>query len=207
MTAFAVTRTNWAPDVPKEKQTCAWRLFHIHHPCMVPQVFTMNRQIMENWGVPTTGDEKLDRDMRTEWVSVNLTPVQMVEFMDKGSPIMFQDHDVATRVYLDLLGHLRAWNHIFDINLNLRKAPLNDLAKFDELCAMIFPYANPRLMRNEDDAGYGAFLARRSRRALGSVAMAQHTRTLSEGEQPMQYESLSARIAERLAKRLKELGT
>jgi len=206
MTAFTVQRTHWAREVPKDKQTCAWRLFHVAHACMVPQVFTMNQQIMENWGVPTTGNEKLDREMRSEWVSVNLTAVQMVEFMDRGSPIMFHDHEVATRVYLDLLGHLRAWNHIFDVNLNLRKAPLADLAKFDELCAMIFPYANPRLMKNEDDAGYGAFLARRGRRALGSIAMAQRARTLEPGEAPMQYESFSNRIAERLAKRIKELG-
>lgn len=207
MTVQAVTRTNWVREVPASQQTCAWRLFNVPHPCLVPQLFTMNQQIMENWGVPTTGDERLDRDMRNEWVSVQLTAVQMVELMDRGAPIMFQDHDVATKVYLDLLGHLRAWNHIFDVNLNLRRAPIADLAKFDELAAMIFPYANPRLMVHEDDAGYGAFLARRHRRALGSVAMAQRVRAIeAQGEAPMQYESLSARITERLAKRIKELG-
>lgn len=206
MVAFTVTRSNWAVDVPKDKQTCAWRLFHVPYLCMVPQLFTMNQQIMENWGTPTTGDERLDREQRSAWVSVQLTAVQMTEFMDRGSPIMFQDYEVATKVYLDLLGHLRAWEHAFDVNLNLRRAPLADLVKFDELCGLIFPYANPRLMKHEDDAGYGAFLARRGRRASGSIAMAQHQRELLVHERPAQYEPLSTRIGERLAKRLKELG-
>lgn len=208
MTGTALVLTNRVFTVPKEQQTACYRLFEHRHPCMVQQIFTLDKGLLaiRGGGTVTSGDEKWDRELAHAWVHIRPTPVEMVDLMEAGAALMFESAEVATKVYLDLVHHLRNWMHHLDINPNVRVVPLQDLEKFDELAAMVFPYANPLLMRNEEDAGYGAFMARRARRRRASASMAV---TMADPTGDAKgalsvYESLSARIAEKLAKRIKE---
>lgn len=196
---------NMVKRPPKSMHSPAYRLFFYPIPAMVQQVFTMDAAIAEQFGTATSGNADLDREFRNAWVHVRLTPVQMVGLMERGASIVFENHEKATQVYLDIVAHLRGWLEAFVKNPNLHRAPLEDLRKLDELAAHIFPYANPRLMPREDDAGYGAFLARSSRRRGGLASM----RRIDAKEAPTIrgiYQPLSEAIAEKLAQRVQFHG-
>jgi hypothetical protein len=205
MTAHAITYTNFVIDVPKEKASPAYRLFHHRYRCAIQQIFLLDAGVMEKWGAPTSGDAARDKEQLNAWVEVRPTPVEMCQFLQNGAAIQFHDDRTATEVYLDLVAHLRAWISAFESNPNLRHAPLEDLRVFDELAAAIYPYANANLMSNEDDAGYGAYLARNSRRSSG--LMSRNRAALAEKQTVTGirsiYRPLSEAVAEKLAKRLK----
>jgi len=192
---------NRVQEVPPAQHTAAYRLFHYYRRVQVQQIFTMNAKTLEEVGSPTSGNLSQDSHLRTQWVMVHLTAVEMTMYRDKGAALMFEDVKVPTVLYLDLVEHLRNWLDAFHKNPNLRRAPLDDLTKFDELAAAIFPYANPRLMPHEDDAGYGAFLAKhaRRRRGLASELIAAKS---EEAAVRQFYRPLSDQIAERLAQRV-----
>jgi hypothetical protein len=192
--------TNWCHDVPVEKQTAAYRLFHIYRRVRVQQIFTMNARTMEEVGMPTSGMEKVDRDLRTEWVTVKLTPVEMSAYLQKGASVMFEKIEDATKVYMDLVEHLRDWLQAFIDNPNLRHAPLKDLELLDELAREVFKYANPRLMKNEEDTAYGQWLASGVRSTGFDIGIFDP----KEERRPIiaTYTSLSDQIAEKLAQRL-----
>lgn len=192
---------NLVHSIPRGKQSAAYRLFHDHRRVRTQQLFTMNTRAMNEIGVSTTGDPELDRQLRTEWVHVALTAVEMTTFLHRGAGLMFDDPRVATALYLDLVEHLRGWLDLFDKNPNLRRAPLQDLQAFDELAAAVFPFASRDLLPNEEDAGYGAFLAKaaRRRRTLFSEMAAAAAEDVPI---KVSYKPLSDQIAEKLAKRL-----
>lgn len=200
MTGHCIVYSNLAQMPKADEQTAAYRLFNHSHQCMVQQMFTMDAEVAAQWGTPTTGDERLDRDMRNEWVPVRLSAVQMTEYMARGAGIIFQDAKVAAKVYLDIIEHLRDWIKAFEVNPNLRRAPLDDLRAFDELAGAVYRYAMTELKTNEDDSGYGAFLARamrRGRRLKPGVAEEGQTAAAIGTYRPM-----SDVIATKLAKRL-----
>jgi hypothetical protein len=191
---------NVVQTVDPEKQTAAYRLFHHYRRVMVPQLFTMNAKTLEEVGMPTSGNEKVDSYLRTEWVTIQLTAVEMCAYMQRGAGIMFQNADAATKLYLDLVEHLRDWLQAFHDNPNLRKAPVRDLHLFDELAREVFKYANPRLMKNEEDTAYGQWLALGVRSTGFDIGIFSP----QEEQKPIiaSYTSLSDQIAERLAHRL-----
>lgn len=160
MSSHAIQLTNVMKTVAAADQTAAYRLFHHPRRCMVQQMFTINREVAEKFGTLTSGDATRDREMRNEWVNVLLMAPDMCEMIERGASIMFDNPAVATKLYLDLVEHLRNWLHLFETDPNVTEAPINDLRQFDELAALIFPYAAPSLMKHEDDAGYGAFMAK-----------------------------------------------
>ncbi len=195
-----IIQTHSVKEVPKEEHTPAFRLFFYPYTIMVQQLFTMDQGLAERWGTPTSGNAKLDKEFRSAWVRVRATPVQMVEFMERGAALQFESFEDATRIYLDIVEHLRGWIKAFDVNPNLRRAPLEDLRQLDELAARVYPYANPNLLVNEDDGGYGAFVARASRRR-STLASTLKQAPSPPGALRSTYRHLSDAIAERLARR------
>lgn len=197
----AVVYTNRVQEVPKEQHSPAFRLFHYYYRVMVQQMFTMDAAVAAQWGSPTSGNPDWDREMRNAWVEVQLTPVEMVALLQRGAALEFHDEQQATTIYLDLVAHLRGWLKAFETNPNLRRAPLEDFRLFDELAGQIYPYASAVLMANEDDAGYGAFLARRSRRRGSAAILSSRTAEGNTDASRGVYRPLSEAIAERLVKR------
>lgn len=191
---------NRVNTVPVEKQTAAYRLFHFYRRVMVQQIFTMNAGTLQQVGMPTSGNEKVDRDLRTEWVTVAMTAPEMTTYLQRGAALMFERVEVATQLYLDLVEHLRDWLQAFYDNPNLRKAPVDDLRLFDELAKECFKYANPRLMKNEEDTAYGQWLAAGTRQTGFDMGIFSP----EEERKPViaTYTSLSDQIAEKLAHRL-----
>jgi hypothetical protein len=199
-----VVLKNRVSTVPREKQSAAYRLFFNHRRVLVQQIFTMNARTMGEVGIPTSGNEKVDRDLRTEWVTIQLTPVEMTQYIQRGARLMFENPEAATRLYLDLVEHLKNWLDVFDTNPNLRRAPIDELRLFDELAGEVFKYASRRLMPDEEASGYGAWLAQMSRFRRGITTQVLSETPTSHGAPT--YRSYSDQIAERLAKRLERRG-
>lgn len=197
----AVVYTNLVQEVPKDQHTPAYRLFHYYYRAWVQQIFTMDADVAAQWGTPTSGNPAWDKEMHNAWVEVQLTPVEMVGMLQRGAALEFTDAEQATSIYLDLVAHLRGWVKAFAVNPNLRRAPLEDLRLFDELAGQIYPYASYVLMKNEDDAGYGAFLARTARRRGSATVLLGKGSDGVTGAPRGSYRPLSEAIAECLAKR------
>lgn len=198
----AIVHTHQVKDIPKDMQSPAYRLFHYYYRVWVQQLFTIDAGIAGEWGTSTSGDPKLDKEMRSAWVEVQHTPVEMVQLLQRGAALEFTDVHQATAIYLDILAHLRLWVKAFETNPNLRRAPLEDLRLFDDLAGQLYPYASHTLMAGEEDAGYGAFLARTARRRGNTTILRGLAPAPGKGPSRGTYRPLSDTVAELLAKRV-----
>lgn len=182
--------------IPVKEQTAAYRLFFHYRPVQVQQIFTMNTATMEQVGAPTSGNPEIDKDLRTEWVSVSYTAPELVALLKRGGAFMFTDVPAATKLYLDLVEHLRNWQHAFETNGTLRRAPLPDLQAFDELAGETFKYVSHSLINDEDITGYGSWLAQMSRFRRG-ITQNVLAGPMEHGGVPT-YRSISDQIAAQL---------
>ena len=216
MTTVAIVRKAQVHFVPRENQSAAYRLFNRRYLCKIQQFFTMDPELIQRTGLPTTGDEKLDMQMRNEWTSIYMTPVVMVHYMERGAGFMLEDVTQANDIYQDIGEHMRNWLVALQTNPNISKAPLDDLAKFDDLASVLYPYATTAQRRLPERGAMSGFLAKRAKVGglTSRMAMPRHLRekALQEatgapgGIAGSGHQSLTMRIAELVAKRRKEMG-
>lgn len=193
---------NQQKEVAKADQTAAYKLFFYRYSVQVQQMFTIDVKVAQDWGVATSGNAQQDMEQRAAWVSIFPTPVEMISYLDRGAQLTFLNAAQAAEIYLTLLGHLQDWLKAVEFDPTLRRAPLEDLRKMDELAAAIFPYAWPQLQEHEDASGYGEWLTRvrKTRRSMAMTDQAKVDQPSRLGINP-RYRTFSDRIAEKLERR------
>lgn len=126
----------------EEEPTVAFQLFHSHWNCLIPEMYLYDQKYLEQVGTVSSGDRAIDRQMAHNRREVRLTPAAMAIYFDEGAPIKMVNPIDAIPIYRLILEHLETWKHIINTEVNIGNPPIEDLKKFDNLAAALFPLAN-----------------------------------------------------------------
>lgn len=132
---------NFLPNVPEEKRTAAWKIFHIKYRCKVAQIHTESLEYLEQR--PPEGNEYqgAGKARAEQLVVVSLSTAAMASMVAEGATIMLIDPKDAMRIYNDVRQHLTDWQQYSLTSIHGRRIPEEDLRCLDNFAAQIYPYA------------------------------------------------------------------
>lgn len=129
--------------VPPEKRDSAWWLFQKLFHCRVNNLQMQSPDYIKYYGTPDSGDETANAQMRAELIDIRIPIAQMAEYYAQDIPVIIPDPKVTKEIYERVMDHLRVWKREMDESLNPGTLPeiLDDLIKFDNFAAALFPHA------------------------------------------------------------------
>lgn len=130
--------------VPEEQNTPAWKIFNKRFKCRVPFLHTMSVDYIENFGIPTSGDERFDQEIKNELSDRMLTIVEMVNYFSSGVNVEVDKISDTKEIYELISDHLTAWKDRLSASFHTRNAPIEDLIKMDEFATAVYKYARPQ---------------------------------------------------------------
>lgn len=120
----------------------AYQLFHTLWNCSIPEMYLYDQKYLEQVGTISTGDRNVDRQQQLNRRDIRLSGAAMALYFDEGAPIRLADPKDAMHLYRLILEHLENWKQIIQTELNIGNPPIDDLKKFDNLAAALYPIAN-----------------------------------------------------------------
>jgi hypothetical protein len=125
-----------------EEPTVAYQLFHSMWNCTIPEMFLFDTKYLAEVGMVSSGDRAVDRQQMLNRREIRLTAAAMALYHDEGAPITLVKPRDAMPLYRLIIEHLENWKYIINTQVNVGKPPIEDLKKFDNLAAALFPLAN-----------------------------------------------------------------
>lgn len=133
--------TDFVPRVDISKHTAAYKIWNYKFLCQMSQLHLSSLEHIERSGTLTTGDSRVDRNLATEKVQVNITIAAMAEYIGEGIPFQLMKVDDSETIYKILYEHLMDWKIAIESNPGIVEVPVEDLRKFDLLAAEIYVFA------------------------------------------------------------------
>lgn len=109
--------------------------------CRFPHLATLSPDYISHFGMPTTGDQNIDRALSEEWIHSFQPIVKMVEFHKDGIPVRIIHRADVKFIYEAVTNHLTRWKERVERGINLGKVPYNDLVELDEFASTVYPEA------------------------------------------------------------------
>lgn len=138
--------------VPKEQRTPAWELFNTRFLCRVPYMATRSIEHVREFGMPASGDRRMDREHNTSLLERYMTVVQMVVMYKDGVTIRVVNQKDTTRIYELITAHLEDWRRNLTYSLNNKNAPTEDLVDLDNFANAVYPYAQRFFPKDTPDS-------------------------------------------------------
>jgi len=124
-----------------EEQTAAYRIFHWYYLAFIPQYALYSADYLKNFGVPTTQNREIDRELAKALTKVQLTISEMAEHLDNGVNIQLEDPQKSVEIYKTVREHLIDWDHLVRDAIGDVDPPMEDLRKLDALAAELYKIA------------------------------------------------------------------
>ena len=121
--------------------TAANIIFNHRFICQIQYMYTLSNSDMNIFGISSSGDRNIDEALMRDWVNMQLTIVEMVEFHSRGVPIILTNPPDSIFIYETVKQHLTNWEQHVKSSYNMGVVPLDDLRKMDEFAAKVFPMA------------------------------------------------------------------
>lgn len=122
----------------KKPHTPAFKIFHYYYQCQVPQHFLYSKEYVDTFGLPTTGDSEIDRELSQSLVPAQLTIAEMAEALDDGVNIILTDPKEAATIYGIIYDHLEGWRKQVTGGMSGLEPPVEDLRKLDVLAKEVY---------------------------------------------------------------------
>jgi hypothetical protein len=121
-------------------RTTAWYLFNKLFLCRIPQLATRTVDDLKEFGVFSTGDAIVDREMAKDWVSRWLSIAQMEHIFTKGFPIKVVNYGDTKKIYELISAHLLTWREFFETAENNRvpAETVDELVNLDKLASEVY---------------------------------------------------------------------
>ncbi len=130
----------------------------------VPMHATISINEMKVFGHVHTGNDHIDRGTIEQYIKVFWPIEKMAETFDQGDPIRILRYNDTKIIYEIVEKHLKRWKDILQNEINIPKAPVDDLIKLDKFAASLFDHAKHLF---DDEFVESIFV--RSIRSIGSV--------------------------------------
>ena len=113
------------------------KLFKDLYRIRVPMVDTLSDYDVKHRGLPTTGDEKVDKAMLQEPTVVYKTINQIFEMYRAGVQISIVDFDDTRAIFDAVETHLQAWLRWLKNGVYLHQVPFDDLLDLDTFASTL----------------------------------------------------------------------
>lgn len=107
----------------------------------VPYIDTLSVDNIRQFGLPTVGDMRLDKDMHTQPLNVVITINDMVEYFRRGVVVTLVNNQDAETIYNLINAYLLAWHGELEVGINIGDAPYDDLMLMDRFASAVYPHA------------------------------------------------------------------
>lgn len=112
------------------------RLWNAIYRADIPDQLSLDPEYIRIFGVHITGDRQSDETLKTMFTTVMITPIQMIDYFEKGLEIRIHNREDMIKIHKDIELYLNEWReHIkYDINLNIEehKTLILSLEKFSK---------------------------------------------------------------------------
>ena len=112
------------------------KIFSSIYKVEIPDQLSLDPDYVRIFGVHVTGDKSADEVLKTTFTTVMITPIQMIDYYEKGLEIRIHKREDMIKIHKDIELYLDEWReHIkYDINLNVNehKALILSLEKFSK---------------------------------------------------------------------------
>lgn len=122
------------------KPTVAWQLFNTPFLCEIPEHFFHTVDMIKVYGVRSSGDKSLDKELMMAWRASYMTIVQMAVYFNEGAPVKLKQATDAPRISGLIERHLTNWLTVVTETYLCSNVPLEDLMvldQFNKTCSRI----------------------------------------------------------------------
>lgn len=144
----------------QESNTPAFRIFNYYYECTIPQNHLYDADYVKTFGMPTSGDPEVDREMARSRVPVNLTIAQMATHLDNGAAITLINQEKSVEIYETIVEHLNDWKKKVSQSLTMSEVPSKDLEELDALAAEVYKIARGYMEKNIHDDPFARLVTR-----------------------------------------------
>lgn len=131
--------------------------------CRIPNLQTMSEEYIRFFGMPTTGDPGIDKEMSNQLITTMISIAKMVEYSKDGISIrVVKTEDVKT-IYEFISLHLQAWKHQISNGINIGNAPIDDLIAMDSFANIVYDKAKFQFTRTMADSIMTRYLSNSSK--------------------------------------------
>ncbi|MBE0438212.1 MAG: hypothetical protein IBX57_00400 [Gammaproteobacteria bacterium] len=155
----------------KKNHSTAHILFKYYYKVYIPQAHLYSKEYITTFGIPTSGDREVDRNLANAKTLTQMTIVEMAEYLDEGANLTLEEPEKSVEIYKVVKDHLSNWQRLINNPYEEVEVPVEDLRKLDALAAEVFKIA--RIYMKEEPTGSKLFdnlNALTSRRFLKRVA-------------------------------------
>ena len=107
----------------------------------VPLMATTSEEYLRHFGMPSSGDPDIDRELNNQWIDTLIPISTMVDYHRRGIPVKVVKYDDAKLIYDYIEKHLQAWVQNLKHGLNIGNAPVEDLIAMNEFANTVYTHA------------------------------------------------------------------
>lgn len=179
----------------KEDYTAAYRIFHFYFKCYIPQHFLYTQDFVDVFGLPTSENAEVDRELALTPVLSRLTISQMAECLDQGAVITLYEPDKSVEIYETVTEHLNDWRQRTEASLINKDAPLEDLRKLDALATELYKVARGYIEKKGNVNRLSNFAKRSSANKVVARHNEEEKRRQRSERLPEKHTSITDKIA------------
>ena len=127
-------------------------LFDYLFKCRIPNLQTMSVEYISFFGMPTTGDQGIDKELADQWITTMIPISKMVDFHNQGISIKVVRYEDVKVIYNYISLHLQAWRKQIEHGINLGDAPIDDLIALDAFANTVYDHAKHQFTRTMADS-------------------------------------------------------
>lgn len=117
--------------------------------CKVPQLQTTSIEYLQRFGMVSSGDKNIDRELANQLITTFLPIHQLAEYHRDGVPVYMCRRDDLEVIYDLVDKHLHAWKMHMGTGLNKAMAPIDDLIALDSFANSLFGYTKFVMVEGE----------------------------------------------------------
>jgi hypothetical protein len=127
--------------VPEDQRTTAWYIFYKKFRCRLPNIQTYSKEYIRMYGMPSSGDPNIDRQLANELVDRLLPISEIATYLDAGANIRIVNIEDTKEIYERITDHLNWWKKEMEESYHPVKTPIKDLQMLDALAFSVHPHA------------------------------------------------------------------
>uniref|UniRef100_A0AAU7PF85 Uncharacterized protein n=1 Tax=Burkholderia phage vB_BgluM-SURPRISE13 TaxID=3159457 RepID=A0AAU7PF85_9VIRU len=109
--------------------------------CKVPRIARYGTAYLERYGLPTSGNQNVDRELMKQLAPVYITIAQMVEYYHEHTMVSIIKRDDTKAIYEICQDYTFDWARRIQNTVFNHNVPFEDLVQIDEFAEAVYQYA------------------------------------------------------------------